>query len=620
MEVIGMQTSTDSLVYKPFDDEEFKHMPSADGLTTSILPYYLLGDVSAKIEWSKRPDKARNTFVHLNAYKHFIDEEQLLLLGRTGSGKSAIMCCLKDDIENQRISQYSDVLQIDEAKFCEKLAELCYDIDIDRFDATNKITEAIVMTINTRVMLYCFDQFKCERGELKSIIKYLLSLGLIQTNDNSFLKNLDNLTSDQLQKSFKDIGNNSLNKVLSTTKILLTVRKMFKNNEDTVIEENGDYLNALNELGAFLSERNKKILVLLDSFDEYKINDKAFVVAVKSLINACFNIYSISSSNRVYFKMAIASEVYTRVLTHLPAQRHTNTVAIIWSYKELMICMALRFVSWYHDLEGKHSDKHYLFSFLNDYSISDLKNSNTAYKTTEDIFYHILPRICKTNSSYTYLTLAFISRHTMKKPREILQIFNAILDIIICENDSQYFLNDNSDIKIKDVVHSLQNDFISQNLSLYRNFIPNIDKYVDKLLYGRNFIFFFSDEDFNNKLKEVNALIQSERSENEYLSYFDKSDVLNVIFETGLLGQVSKVNIVNTKNKFKQFGTDKSIKIINALFEYQFKGNLQKSRDKQYVIHPMCYEHFSCLVGMRSMVNTDSYDKTELLSSILSEE
>ena len=206
----------------------------------------------------------------------------------------------------------------------------------------------------------------------------------------------------------------------------------------------------------------------------------------------------------------------------------------------------------------------------------------------------------------------------MKKPREILQIFNAILDIIINEDNPEYFLKDDGIYKIKDVVHSLQYTFIDQTLSLYRIFIPKIDIFIDKLLRGHEFIFSITD-DFNNTLKELNADIQSDTQNNAYLSYYNGFDILNVILETGLLGVVSEVRTIETKN-IEQFGTDEAIKIIDAYFEYQIKGKILKNDNLQYVIHPMCYEHFCCFVGMRSMVNTDSYDKTELLASVISTE
>lgn len=615
-----MPVLSESHKYEPFENETFKHMLNADGISSMVESNYLLGQVSGKTEWTQQPDKAKDTFIHLSSYEHFIDENQLLLLGRTGSGKSSIIYGLKNDIREGKISRYSDAIQIDEKDFCEKIAEMCYDIDINRFDATNKVTSAIVMAIYTQVMLYCCKTFKDSWGQLRHITKYLLANQFIKTKASSLSEILDKLSSDDYEKYIDEIyKNNIIGTAFSVARLLSKTCEIIHNNDD---DDNSDSMNeyerALIELREFLSENNKVILVLLDSFDEYKINDKAFVIAIKSLILACFKIFCDSVQNHIYFKMALASEIYTRVLTHLPAQNQTNTVAILWSYKELIKCMALRFVSWYHDPKATHRDKRYLFSFLNKYKVADLKDSKTAYETAEEIFLNILPKICKTNSEYKYFSLAFITRHTMKKPREIMQIFNAILDRIIHENNSSYFLQDNNSLKLKDVVHSLQNDFIVQTLSIYRIFIPNIDNYINDLLYNRDFIFYLTDRDFKEKLKEVNAHIQSEANENEYLYYWSQRDIVSIIFETGLLGKVSKVRTIDAAN-IEQFGFTGHMKIIDALFEYQFKGRIQKNNEIQYVIHPMCYEHFSCNVGMRSMVNTDSFDTTELLSSVLTE-
>ena len=127
-----------------------------------------------------------------------------------------------------------------------------------------------------------------------------------------------------------------------------------------------------------------------------------------------------------------------------------------------------------------------------------------------------------------------------------------------------------------------------------------------------------TDGDFADKLKEVNAHIQADSNDNEYLYYWQDRDIISIVFETGLLGKVSRVRTIDATN-IKQFSIKGEIKIIDALFEYQFKGKIQKNPEIQYVIHPMCYEHYNCDVGMRSMVNTDSFDTTELLSSVLSE-
>ena len=360
-----MQIVKDIKLYEPFANEEFKCMKCMDGLGIVNSQHSLLGEMSAQNEWQK-PNKARSTFIHLSAYENFANENQLLLLGRTGTGKSAIIYSLKDDIEKNKIGRYSDVIQIDEQDFCEKLAELCYDTDIDRFDATNKIRKAIVTTIYTEVMIYCVKKYGSECNVLTNIHRYLISKKYIKINNKEGTDFLKLLKSDDFEEEIRKLDNNKIIEALSVSKILIsmleTLKKSNSNNDEVdmfFLDENY-YEKALNELGGFLKQKNKKILVLMDSFDEYKINDKAFVVAIKSLILACFDIYNNSDNSSVYFKMALASEIYTRVLTHLPARNHSNTTVIQWSFRELIRCMALRVVSWYHVTEAKYADKHYL--------------------------------------------------------------------------------------------------------------------------------------------------------------------------------------------------------------------------------------------------------------------
>ena len=60
-----MTILNDSYKYSPFPNEEFRRMPSADGVSDTVLSHYLLGDVSARNEWLHQPDKARNTFISL---------------------------------------------------------------------------------------------------------------------------------------------------------------------------------------------------------------------------------------------------------------------------------------------------------------------------------------------------------------------------------------------------------------------------------------------------------------------------------------------------------------------------------------------------------------------------
>ena len=58
---------------------------------------YYLGDNDAETEWKDDPELASKLFVHTQAYKDFLNKDALLLLGRTGTGKTAILRQLENE-------------------------------------------------------------------------------------------------------------------------------------------------------------------------------------------------------------------------------------------------------------------------------------------------------------------------------------------------------------------------------------------------------------------------------------------------------------------------------------------------------------------------------------------
>ena len=69
--------------------EELKEvtMPHA-GIKT--IPQYL-GQLMGEYEWSKSCDKANKKFIDVDAYDLFKREDYIVLVGRTGTGKSSIL-------------------------------------------------------------------------------------------------------------------------------------------------------------------------------------------------------------------------------------------------------------------------------------------------------------------------------------------------------------------------------------------------------------------------------------------------------------------------------------------------------------------------------------------------
>ena len=76
--------------------------------------------------------------------------------------------------------------------------------------------------------------------------------------------------------------------------------------------------------------------------------------------------------------------------------------------------------------------------------------------------------------------------------------------------------------------------------------------------------------------------------------------------ESGLLGKVNKSGVIAANNNM--LCNENPITVLTAIFEYQIKGTLAFSSKDEYVIHPMCYEHFSCYVDDQTLVYPEKSD------------
>jgi len=594
--------------YVPFQNEHTLPMVSVDA--TSCDPQYFLGRDMAEKEWSADPEYARERFLHVGAYKQFYDDDHFILLGRTGTGKTSIIKCVENDIQQQRAQAggFTDAILLDSGAVCKTLASSCKSVDIRLGDALYQIRDSLLMFVKTQVMLHIYNLYD---GAVPQAVKlYLEKFHLVSTKLTNAKRTVEKVLDTVIgEVEGGDITDNK--KVLtgvSVVKILRTAQKIVKDE----IEVGFD--SAYQEMTEFLQKNNRKVLLLLDSFLEYNISDPAVIVATKAIIAACFNIYSSAEKDMVHFKIALPSEIYTRVITHLPGKHMGNTVVIKWTYNELINCMALRLITWVKSLDRKDVRKA-LFSFADSYDANNFgaDDSETQQKSHE-LFTHIFPLICKTCIAVDFFTLAFIIRHTMKKPREVLLLFNSLLGKIVETQKKNYFLDNPNEIK--EIVHSEQETLVNQVLSMYEVFLPGIGEYCSELLNNMHFIFTLNDRAVSEKLKLINAKIAKKNVPGEFSAYFDGFDIFRLLLETGLIGQVNEVRVVQPNGQ-DPFRTEAQLKIVNAIYEYQIKGTVHQMRDIQYVVHPMCYEHFRCGVGEFTLVNPDSYDKSEPIMSIL---
>lgn len=550
-------------------NEELRHMKNIDVAKISETPY--LGPEDAAAEWAV-PNIAKSLFIHTKAYTDFISPYTLILLGRTGTGKTAILKCVENDVKEGNLSQYKFVVTLSFDDIIENLTQF-NDIDNSpkcRIDTQKSIMYILNVTIMKQLIIYY------ESGDkLKKVKKYL--------DDHNLLSKS---SAGSIIKKILQTLSTAPNKVGEAASVVAQI------NDIGEMLFTSDYESALEEMHSHLN--NTGLLFLIDSSNEYSMNDNRTVVTLKALINDCFVYYNNRINWHIDVKLALPSEVYTHILQHLPGKQRGNTVVILWKYGDLTSLIAKRFL--YYMGQSEYGN---LFDFVKKYNYSSLCDVNNC----EALLLEFLPGMCKTSLEFDFNTIAFCIRHTLKKPRELKIIFNALIDKVVESNNRNFFYQ-NPD-KIKDVIHSTQEQMIGSALSMYNNTYPNIESACSTVL--RNQRFLFKGEAIIDHIKKA-AAITSQHG-------YGTDEIKRVLLESGLIGVVSSIEVIPANSPLHN---DRDITLVMARFEYQIKGFLMFDKDEYYVVHPMCYEHYTCELNKHVLVYVDkNSDNQDIINTIV---
>lgn len=573
--------NTNTIDLDNFNDEIIK-MQNVDGILGNVDHY--LGTIDAAKEWNDDAEEAYKKFLHTKSYCDFEKEDSLILLGRTGTGKTAILRCLSENVNNRRITTYDFALTVPFDMILDNLVNT-----VDDFSTTTinyNLVKGISIFINCFVMKTLVKKNLVDRSS--KIYKYIHDNKLFDIGDTEYLRG----------------GVNKIKNMVYTAKNLKNKPGEIASDIITIIDiieaffQNG-YEEAYSEMTEIL--KKFKVLVLVDTLDEYDLRDIKIVLCMKALIATCFDFYNTSSQNHIYVKISIPSEIHTHLIEKLPGKQQSNTVVIQWTNNDLIKMIAIRLLSLSKTKDGS------IFNFENSYKYEDFYGDNTkSSHCAEQLIHEFLPKNCPTSLNFSFDTIAYCIRHTLKKPRELMSIFNCLISKIIENNDMKYFMN--HDYEISDMIHSTQEELITAALSMYSTSYPNILSSCGIVLHDLNY--FFKGKELEARLKEAVASCQG----------YDKEDIKRILLESGLVGKVNNVSYKSTNDSLSKNipnVKDTCVRIIKAKFEYQVKGRLSLNRDNYYVLHPMCYEHFECTLGSQTLVYPDEFrNDAEWLKSV----
>lgn len=564
--------------------DELNQMRNVDGIVNNVKLY--LGKTSAEKEWNDNPEEAYRRFLHTQSYCDFIYEDALILLGRTGTGKTAILRCLCENVNKKNIDSYDMAIMAQFDEILESLLEVTEDFNSPIINS--RLVDAISIYINCHVMKALLKQGKYNKAN-SAMYSYITDNQLYELGEEEYTHKGINKIRELLKKSanLSEKAGEMFQNIAAVTDII------------NVFMQNG-YEEAYNEMVKALQD--KKVLVLVDTLDLYDLRDAKVVLCTKALIATCFKYYNGSSTKNIYVKISIPSEIHTHLIEELPGKEQGNTVVIQWKTNDLLKMIAIRLLE--HCKNGNEN----VIKLKRNYEYKDFYDGNTKASTNaKELLHEILPENCPTSLDFSFNTMAYCIRHTLKKPREFMMIFNCFLHKIYETKDQNFFIN-NPD-EIRNMIHSTQEDMINSALSMYTTSYKDIKEACEIVLQSRKF--YFQGKELNDKLKEAAVNRQG----------YDTDDIKRILLESGLVGKVNEISNVKVledeDSKNKKMTINNSIRIIKAKFEYQVKGRLRLSKDDYYVLHPMCYEHFECEVGTRTLVYPDEFgDDAEVMKSV----
>lgn len=537
-------------------EEDFRFCTQIFPPQNSVEEY--LGELDADNEWSNNSEGAYAQFLNTDAYRKFLIPENLILMGRTGTGKSSIL-----NMYAYTVNNYKEQMGFD----------LAITIKFESFFDKLKL-----YNFNPNSNSYIVDG-------IELIIKLQIMQGLVNAFNNNSLQNF----SQEIGTITRYLKNKGIRK---NTNIVKRISHML----DIINEPNSDLRTAIFELGKEFDDledednqnalevilNQYKILLLADSIDHYDITEKKIIVINKTLVNMAFESYRDFGKNNVLLKVAIPSEVYTHIIEQIAAKRKSKVVAIEWTYKDIVKMLAIKI---FYFFDKKISIYKFAQRLINDYQIKDFYD----YKVALNFIHKILPRTCQACIPICFETLPYCIRHTQKKPRQIITIFNSFIEKICEEMQYDYFIH-NSDL-IGDFIHRTQKDIINDALNMYNaiakeKVLPIVKSVLSQ---KRNFL---DANELNSAIKDALGIYGS-------MGLAEK-DIKQILIESGIIGQVQANRYV--KENSELFKNEKVIKICIALFEYQIKDTLPIRSGVQYVLHPMCYEYYGNAIDHNALV------------------
>ncbi|MBI5603597.1 MAG: hypothetical protein HY879_09585 [Deltaproteobacteria bacterium] len=504
-----------------------------------------------------------SNFIPIDAFEQLSKHSTPIICGRKGSGKSALVYMLVPKDYSEPFFLFRD----------------CHftSIMVEDFNNTNKGNVSTTLNVQTfflgfwKYLIYLSGMFSmviyyngAENNEVKAIQNYLSS-GEV----NIDIPKLIELNSVKI-KEFNSVVN-FMNDTISYFGINLVnkaIKKSLKSdapatNLELSIQERLTGQDFLTAKKAFLSLlKLRKCTILIDNIEKCFSTNIYYLSSLKGMVEAVKNLQDQEFENLI-IKCVIPSEIYDDLTYDNPAKYYQKTVFLRWTYKDLLLLLAKRF--------------HTFFS-NNNIKCAIVKGDIDRNNVREKFWYKLIPHEIKNAKDFYEEGMAYVIRHTQKKPRQLINLMNyAIMESFKHISEKQLEKKEPPVMGEEEVKNSIHNDdcmirSLNDALSIFsKEDDISLSSTVRAMFEDEKTILSASDlHDFSKRIHD--------RLSKKYFKNIDEDQFIETLFRSGLIG------VVKDEHRFKDKNGKPCLYFITD-FEYLMRGRLGFAKHLKYGLH-----------------------------------
>jgi hypothetical protein len=514
----------------------------------NFVPRPLFGEEDADTEWQHN-ENPQQIFAHIASYDEFSAHAVLFLFGRRGSGKTALLHMLTHDVNTggRGSKNYSHAVLL-------------------------KPVVADLLPILRGALLATLED-----TDLLSLLRLawhwlIISAAYIEIAQvspeerapSSDLADRFHGAIDSGRLSNETLADYLINELYLILKAVLQVNTAGPNQLALTIIELRQRLGSISTqplehaILASYHKTKRPTLVLVEAEEVYRLDDYFASAFRNALIDSILEIYNRFRQFGILAKAAFPSEIYPFIAPSNIEKIENKLIFILWGYRDLLILVAKRYYRILH-------------STLRQDKLEKELRSLEDFQHSKRFLNSVLPARIVSRNHIDLDTFSYIVRHTQKKPRQLIAIFNCVLTMASDANRNLGKLGDADDL-IREAVHSRLDTLVLGALDIYKGIFTGAPGLVKKAMTGMQC--YFSPSDLDKAITQTNEMRDQSVT---------REDVRQLLLQAGVIGLTRQVPTPIRKS-------ESSASMMEALFEYQVKGRLVINNNSICVIHPMFYE------------------------------